>query len=86
MKQIVFHNDAFEEFIQWSQQDKKLFNRLVRLIKEIQRQPFEGIGKPEPLKYDYGGYWSRRINQEHRLVYKVTDTQIIVASCKYHYS
>jgi toxin YoeB len=85
-ERIVFHSDAFEEFIEWSQQDKKLFNRIVRLIKECQRQPFEGIGKPEPLKYEYTGYWSRRINQEHRLVYKVTDTQIIIASCKFHYS
>ena len=86
MKEIVFQNDAFEDFIEWSQQDKKLFNRIVRLIKETQRQPFEGIGKPEPLKHDYTGYWSRRIDQEHRLVYKVTDDQIIIASCKYHYN
>jgi toxin YoeB len=56
MKEIVFQNDAFEDFIEWSQQDKKLFNRIVRLIKETQRQPFEGIGKPEPLKHDYTGY------------------------------
>lgn len=86
MKEIVFQNDAFEDFIEWSQQDKKLFNRIVRLIRESQRQPFEGIGKPEPLKHHYASYWSRRINQEHRLVYKVTDNQIIIISCKYHYS
>ena len=59
---------------------KKLFKRIVRLIKEVQRHPFEGTGKPELLKYNYAGYWSRRINLEHRLVYKVTDTQIIIAS------
>ena len=53
MKQIVFHNNAFEDFIEWSREDKKLFSRIVRLIKEIQRQPFGGIGKPEPLKHDY---------------------------------
>ncbi len=80
MRQIVFHDDAFEEFVGWSQQDKKLFKRIVRLIKEVQRHPFEGTGKPELLKYNYAGYWSRRINLEHRLVYKVTDTQIIIAS------
>jgi toxin YoeB len=86
MREIVFHSGAFEDFIEWSQRDKKLFNRIVRLIKESQRQPFEGTGKPEPLKYEYTGYWSRRINQEHRLVYRVTDTQVIIASCKFHYS
>ncbi len=86
MRQVVFHNDAFEEFIEWSQQDKKLFKRIVRLIKEVQRHPFEGTGKPEPLKHEYATYWSRRINQTHRLIYKVTDDQVIIASCKYHYS
>ncbi len=85
MRLIVFHTTAFEEFIEWSKRDKKLFQKIVRLIKEVQRHPFEGTGKPEPLKHDYAGYWSRRINREHRLVYKVTDSQVIIASCKYHY-
>ncbi len=67
------------------EKDKKLFDRLQRLISEVARNPFDGIGKPEPLKVDLKGYWSRRINDEHRLVYKVTDAQIIIVACKYHY-
>jgi len=65
--------------------DKKLFDRIRRIIIETARTPFEGIGKPEPLKQQLRGYWSRRITGEHRLVYKVTDEQLIIVSCKYHY-
>lgn len=65
--------------------DKKTFERLTCLIAETARTPFAGIGKPEPLKRELSGYWSRRITNEHRLVYKVTDDQLIIASCKYHY-
>ena len=85
MREIVFHPDAFEDFLAWSKEDRKLFDRLVRLLRETQRHPFEGTGKPEPLRYELAGYWSRRINDEHRLIYKATDTQLIIASCKYHY-
>lgn len=85
MRQVVFYPDAFKQFTDWTVADKKLFKRLVRLIDETQRNPFDGIGKPEPLKHDYAGYWSRRIDQEHRLVYKATDKQVIIISCKYHY-
>ena len=65
--------------------DKKLYKKIVELLKDIDRSPFAGSGKPEPLKHDLSGFWSRRINDEHRLVYTVTDDEIIVAACKYHY-
>ncbi|NCB12316.1 MAG: Txe/YoeB family addiction module toxin [Erysipelotrichia bacterium] len=85
MKQIAFEEKAFEDFTNWATQDKKLYTKIIALIKDIKRNPFLGLGKPEPLKHELSGYWSRRINDEHRLVYKVTDTMIIIASCKYHY-
>lgn len=85
MKQIAFEEKAFEDFTNWATQDKKLYTKIIALIKDIKRTPFLGLGKPEPLKHELSGYWSRRINDEHRLVYKVTDTMIIIASCKYHY-
>jgi toxin YoeB len=84
-KQVIFEASAFEDFSNWATQDKKLYDKIVTLINDIQRNPFNGLGKPEPLRYELKGFWSRRINQEHRLVYKVTDTAIIVAACKYHY-
>jgi len=82
---IAFHREAFEQYNEWAKTEKKLFTRLERLIIETSKSPFDGIGKPEPLKADLKGYWSRRINEEHRLVYKVTDEQIIIVGCKYHY-
>lgn len=85
MKQIVFEASAFQDFVEWADVNKKIHQRIVDLIKDILRQPFSGIGKPEPLKHKLQGYWSRRINKEHRLVYKVTDTAVIIISCKYHY-
>lgn len=85
MRIISFHQEAFEQYTDWSKIDKKLFERLHRLIIESAKNPFDGIGKPEPLKADLKGYWSRRINDEHRLVYKVNDVQIIIVACKYHY-
>ena len=85
MKQIAFEEKAFEDFTNLATQDKKLYTKIIALIKDIKRNPFLGLGKPEPLKHELSGYWSRRINDEHRLVYKVTDTMIIIASCKYHY-
>ena len=85
MRIIAFHQEAFEQFGDWARTDRKLFERLQRLISETAKNPFEGIGKPEPLKADLKGYWSRRINDEHRLVYKVTEAQIIIVACKYHY-
>ena len=85
MRIIAFHREAFEQYNEWAKTEKKLFTRLERLIIETSKSPFDGIGKPEPLKADLKGYWSRRINEEHRLVYKVTDEQIIIVGCKYHY-
>ena len=85
MKQVAFEEKAFEDFTNWATQDKKLYTKIIALIKDIKRSPFLGLGKPEPLKHELSGYQSRRINDEHRLVYKVTDTMIIIASCKYHY-
>ncbi len=76
---------AWEDYLYWQQPDKKTLKRVNKLIKDIKRQPFEGIGDPEPLKHNWSGYWSRRIDRAHRLVYKVTDEAIIVVQCRYHY-
>ncbi|MBE9066785.1 Txe/YoeB family addiction module toxin [Leptolyngbya cf. ectocarpi LEGE 11479] len=84
-RKIVFESSAFKDFNQWINLDKKLYRKIVKLIKDIDRSPFIGLGKPEPLKHELQGYWSRRINDEHRLVYKVTDDEIIIIACKYHY-
>ncbi len=85
MRLITFHQSAFEDYSSWARIDKKLFERIQRIIIETAKTLFDGIGKPEPLKHELKGYWSRRINDEHRLVYKATDEQIIIVSCKYHY-
>ena len=85
MRKIIFEGSAFQDFIEWATINKKLYQRIVDLIMDILRQSFSGIGKPEPLKHDLKGYWSRRINDEHRLVYKVNDAAVIIVSCKYHY-
>lgn len=82
---IVFSAESFTDYQKWATEDKKFFKKINELIKDILRSPFSGIGKPEPLKHELSGYWSRRINDEHRLVYKVTETSILIASCKYHY-
>ncbi len=85
MRNIVFDPKAFKQFNQWATENKKLYQKIVELIDDSLRHPFSGLGKPEPLKYTLKGYWSRRINDEHRLVYKVTDTEIIIINCKFHY-
>ncbi len=84
-RRIVFEPGAFEDFNKWSKLDKKLYKKIVELIKDIDRSPFTGLGKPEPLKHELSGFWSRRINEEHRLIYTINDTEIIIAACKYHY-
>ena len=84
-RKIVFQGDAFEDFTDWAKLDRKLCSKIVSLIKDIDRSPFTGLGKPEPLKHELSGYWSRRLNDEHRLVYKITESEIIIVSCRYHY-
>ncbi|MEJ2664942.1 MAG: Txe/YoeB family addiction module toxin [Spirochaetia bacterium] len=85
MRKIVFEKAAFFDFTAWSKTDKNIYAKIIALISDILSTPFTGIGKPEPLKHELKGYWSRRINQEHRLVYKLTDDALFIASCKYHY-
>ncbi len=82
---LVFSTLAWENYLYWQQTDKATLKRINKLIKDIQRSPFEGIGKPEPLKHNLSGYWSRRITQEHRLVYKVVNDDFLIAQCRYHY-
>ena len=85
MSKLTFTEKAFEEYLYWHTQDKKTLKRINALLKEIMREPFSGTGKPEPLKYDYSGLWSRRIDDANRLVYRVTDEQIEIYQCKGHY-
>jgi len=82
---LVFAESAWEDYLYWQRTDKKTLKRINTLIKEIQRQPFEGIGKPEPLKHALAGYWSRRINDEHRVVYRADGDAILIAQLRYHY-
>ncbi|RAH38380.1 Txe/YoeB family addiction module toxin [Halomonas sp. SL1] len=82
---LTFSEHAWEEYLYWQKTDKKVLRRINQLIEEIQRTPLEGIGKPEPLKHGLAGYWSRRINDEHRLVYKVTEDALLIAQLRYHY-
>ena len=82
---ITWTDESWEEYIEWQSQDKKIVKKINNLIKDIKRGPFDGIGKPEPLKYELSGCWSRRISDEHRLVYEVTEYSIVMISCKYHY-
>ena len=82
---LSWASHAWEDYLYWQNTDKRQVKRINKLIKDIKRTPFEGIGKPEPLKHDWSGYWSRRIDGEHRLVYKVTDDALIIAQCRYHY-
>lgn len=82
---LVFSENAWEDYLHWQRTDQKILRRINKLIKETQRDPFDGIGRPEPLKHSLAGYWSRRINDEHRIVYKVTDTALLIAQLRYHY-
>lgn len=85
MRTVSFHPDAWADLTELAKQEPKLFERLVRLINESARDPFSGIGKPEPLRHQLKGFWSRRLNDEHRLVYRVTEEAIHIASCLSHY-
>jgi toxin YoeB len=83
---ITFVPKAFDNYKEWAVSDKQIFEKINELIQSIDRTPFDGIGKPEPLKHQLKGYWSRRINVEHRLVYQViSEKEIIILQCKYHY-
>ncbi|MDP1763858.1 MAG: Txe/YoeB family addiction module toxin [Sediminibacterium sp.] len=82
---IVFMSDAWEDYLHWQQNDKSTLKKINALIKEAIRTPFEGTGKPEALKENLKGFWSRRINLEHRLVYKVDEDAIYILQCRYHY-
>lgn len=85
MRKIAFLPQGFDDFNWWISHDKKTYNRLVKLIRDIERDPFNGLGKPEPLKHELQGLWSRRMTDEHRLVYAVTDEEIVIVACRFHY-
>jgi len=85
VRSLEFDPAAFEDLAWWIQQDRDKAFRIVNLIKDVQRDPFRGIGKPEPLKHELKGCWSRRIDREHRLVYEVTEGKIRILACRYHY-
>ncbi len=82
---LSWTEEAWEDYLYWQENSKKVVKRINQLIKETCRTPYEGIGKPEPLKYHLSGAWSRRIDQEHRLVYFIEDGAIIILQCRYHY-
>jgi toxin YoeB len=82
---IVFQSGAWEDYLYWQQTDKSILKKINTIIKEIERTPYEGQGKPEMLKHDLSGWWSRRLNLEHRVVYMVEDDSIIILQCRYHY-
>lgn len=85
MRRIVFVPEAFEHFSTWAVEDKRIYQKILVLIKDIQREPFRGLGKPEPLRHELQGAWSRRINDEHRIIYRVTNKELIIVACKHHY-
>ncbi|MGB6205730.1 Txe/YoeB family addiction module toxin [Mycobacterium sp.] len=85
MRSVHFDSGAWEDFLFWLASDRKTARRIVRLIAEIQRDPFTGIGKPEPLRGELSGYWSRRIDDQHRLVYRANDEEIKILKARYHY-
>ena len=82
---LTFSENAWDDYLYWQKIDKKIVKKINGLIKEIRRTPFEGSGRPEQLKYDLVGFWSRRIDHEHRLVYQVEDTELKIYSCRFHY-
>jgi len=82
---LVFSENAWEDYLYWLKTDKKTLDRINKLIKETNREPFEGIGKPEPLKGDFSGWWSRRIDDTHRIVYRIKDGAVEIIQCRGHY-
>jgi len=85
MKPVQFESKAYKDFIAWSSENKDIFRKITELVKDIDRDSYKGIGKPEPLKYELKGWWSRRITDEHRLIYKIENEVICILSCKGHY-
>ena len=83
---LTFSDRAWSGYQHWQETDRRMLRRVNELLKDIKRSPFNGIGKPEPLRHQYAGFWSRRIDGEHRLVYSVTQSNIEIASCRYHYT
>ncbi|MBT3209692.1 MAG: Txe/YoeB family addiction module toxin [Bacteroidetes bacterium] len=81
----IFVDESWEDYLYWQKSNKKTLKRINDLLKNISREPFSGIGKPEPLKHKYNGFWSRRIDGEHRLIYRVKDNEIHIAKCRFHY-
>lgn len=81
----IFVDESWEDYLYWQKTDKKILSKLNDLLKDISRTPSSGLGKPEPLKHKYKGYWSRRIDDEHRLIYRVKDDEILIAKCRFHY-
>jgi toxin YoeB len=81
----IFSDNAWEDYLYWQKHDKKILKKINNLIKDIERNLYQGIGKPEPLKHGLSGYWSRRINSEHRIVYKIEDGSILIAQVRHHY-
>jgi toxin YoeB len=81
----IFVDESWEDYVYWQKTDKQILKRINELLKDIARQPFTGIGKPEPLKHKYQGFWSRRITDEHRLIYQVRDDAICIVKCRFHY-
>ena len=82
---LIFADDAWEDYLYWQKHDKKMVERINKLIAEVKREPRAGVGKPEPLKHALSGYWSRRINDEHRMVYKIEGGSLLIAQLRYHY-
>jgi toxin YoeB len=82
---LIFSEHAWNDYLHWQKTNRKILKRINLLIKDVQHTPFEGIGKPEPLKHALAGYWSRRINDEHRFVYKVSGNSMLIAQLRYHY-
>ncbi|MEN9883870.1 MAG: hypothetical protein RLZZ420_1087 [Bacteroidota bacterium] len=82
---LVFTELSWEDYLFWQKNDKQKLKRINELLKDISRNPYDGIGKPEPLKFNYAGFWSRRIDEENRLIYRVDDDEIQIAKCRFHY-
>lgn len=84
-RKLIFSDGAWEDYLHWQETDRSMVRRINQLIKDVRRSPYEGIGKPEPLKHQLAGWWSRRIDAEHRFVYRVTENAVEIATLRHHY-